>query len=102
MEYHLAETKSKDLNSMEHQWSNIGKRISSTVYFLCVNHASEVLHISLTYLVAKQTNNSLPSVQYADYRTHAISDNDVYRFEYNMKQGVVLEFERTMATNIIK
>ena len=103
MEYHLAQTTSKDLSSMEHQWSNTSKRISKAVYFLlcesCFWSASYLSNIfgSKTKLITR-----CPLCNTQTIESMLISDNDVYRFEYNMKQGVVLESKRTMASNIIK
>jgi hypothetical protein len=90
MEYHLAETVSKDLNSIEHQCSNLGKRISSTVYFLLCESCfwSASIFGSKTKLI---THCPLCNTQTIE--SMLISGDDVYRFEYNLKQGVVLEFK---------
>ena len=103
MEYHLADTESKELNLMEHQWSNIGKRISSTVYFLlCKSCFWSASYLSNIFGSKTKPITHCPLCNTQTIESMPISDNDVYRFEYNMKQGVELEFERTMVSNIIK
>ncbi len=103
MEYHLAQTTSKDLSSMEYQWSNTSKRISSTVYFLlCESCFWSASYLSNIFGSKTKLITHCPLCNTQTIESMLISDNDVYRFEYNMKQGVVLKFKRTMASNIIK
>jgi hypothetical protein len=82
---------------VESNLNNISGRISDEIYFLlcqscfwCASYTSPLLYKRMT----KETITKCPSCNEENLESLPIAENEKYRFDYDTKRGVTMEFFR--------
>jgi hypothetical protein len=82
---------------VESNLDNISGRISDEIYFLlcqscfwCASYTSPLLYKRMT----KETITKCPSCNEENLESLPIAENEKYRFDYDTKRGVTMEFFR--------
>jgi hypothetical protein len=82
---------------VESNLNNISGRISDEIYFLlcqscfwCASYTSPFLYKRMT----KETITKCPSCNEENLESLPIAENEKYRFDYDTKRGVTMEFFR--------
>ena len=97
MAYRLAQTSAESITTIGHHGPNRNKRISDKIYFLlCESCFWSASYLSTSYNIMKDPITHCPLCNTEKIESMPISDNEEYRFEYNMKQGIMLEFKKAL------
>ena len=97
MAYRLAQTSAESITTIGHHGPNRNKRISDKIYFLlCESCFWSASYLSTSYNNMKDPITHCPICNTEKIELMPISDNEEYRFEYNVKQGIILEFKKAL------
>ena len=97
MPYRLAQTSAESITTIGHHWPNSNNRISANIYFLlCESCFWSASYLSTSYNNMKDPITYCPLCNTEKIESMPISDNEEYQFKYNVKQGIMLEFKKTL------
>jgi hypothetical protein len=97
MAYRLAQTTPESITTIGHHWPNRNKWISGKIYFLlCESCFWSASYLSTSYNNMKDPITHCPLCNSEKIEAISISGNEEYRFEYNVKQGIMLEFKKAL------